>query len=193
MLVNSRMESPIKITDDIVVVNQLHNYKFYYKPSPNIFTKKGTRKQPKYTCYLHVGVISRLPPQHIKIHDFDCNGRGKGSGKLLLCAALNYLKSELGLKDDAVVSLTALSTELTNPRKSQDKLIAYYNKTYGLEVIKEDMVCDMFRTDMSTNIKTMIDKCAGAVKENKSMRKSIGNFALAFKRRCANMLSCVPI
>jgi hypothetical protein len=174
------MESSLVLPTGIIVDKNKNSYYFYYKPITNNSAKKTTLKRRKYKCFLQVSIYS---PQHIHIHEFDCKGRGKGEGKILLCAALNYLKTELGLKDDAIISLTAITVEKTNPRENQDKLIGYYKRTYGFEVIKEDQVADMYRTDMSTTIKTAIEKCSiSTVKQNKSMLQKISNFVRSLKK-----------
>lgn len=169
----------LALPNGVLVENKNNNnYYFYYKQIPNNPTaKKTTLKQHKYKCYLQIGIYS---PEHIHIHDFDCKGRGKGIGKFLLCAALNYLKTTLELKDTTVISLTAMSVETTNPRMSQNKLIDYYNRTYGFEVIKEDQLLDMYRTDMTTTIKTAIDKCA--VKPHIGLLQKITNFVRSFRK-----------
>lgn len=172
------MKSSLVLPNGVLVDKKNDNaYYFYYKPIPNISVKKTTLKQRKYKCYLQMGIYS---PEHIHIHDFDCKGRGKGEGKIVLCAALNYLKTTLGLKDTTVISLTAMSLEKTNPRISQNKLITYYNNTYGFEVIKEDQIMDMYRTDMTTTIKIAIDKCA--VKPHIGLLQKISNYVSSFKK-----------
>jgi len=152
-------------------------YKFYYKPIQYNSAKKVTRKQQKYKCYL---LIHILKSKHIHIQDFDCKGRGQGDGKILLCAALNYLKSTLEL-DDAQISLTAISIAEKNisQRIAQDKLVDYYKRTYGFEIIKEVQVLDMYRTDMSTTLTNALDKCS--LKQNKSFSQKMRNWAKSLK------------
>jgi len=138
-----------------IVVEKGHGtYKFYYKPLYNSTNKKNTRKKRTYKCYLHVnqGLSSSL-----HISDFDCTGRkkGGGDGKKMLCASFNYLREELGLDDDTLVTLTAMAVR---DRPAQEKLNEYFTRTYGFQVIGE--MDHLFRTDMSTNIGTIIDKCA---------------------------------
>ena len=167
----------MELPNGIVVDVRKDNYKFYYKPIQNNSAKK-TRKEQKYKCYLHVAI---LDPQNIKIQDFDCKARGggKGDGKFLFCEALKYLKTTLELTDSALVSLTAISVIQPNPNEDphavQDKLIDYYNRTYGFEVLKEDQVMDIFRTDMSTTLKTVLDKCSIQAAVKKTMRQKISN------------------
>jgi len=168
------MDSSIILPNGIIIDKSEREYKFYYKSIPFNTSKKRTQKYQKYKCYLQVGIYS---PQHIHIFDFDCKGQGKGDGKILLCAALNYMKTELELKDNTSISLTAMSFDSRNPRLSQDRLIRYYNKTYGFEVIKEDMVAGTYRTDMSTTIRIAIDKCNAVPKVRKTLRQQMSNFA----------------
>ena len=77
------------------------------------------------------------------------------------------------------MSLTAISVIKPNPNEDphvvQDKLIDYYNRTYGFEVLKEDQVMDIFRTDMSTTLKTVLDKCSIQAAVKKTMRQKISN------------------
>jgi len=176
------MESSRVLPSGILVDVKNHNYKFYYKPLQSNFAKK-TRKEQKYKCYLHLTIFA---PQHIHVQDFDCKARGsgKGDGKFLFCEALKYLKTKLELNPDALVSLTAISvvkpTKNEGPHVVQDKLISYYNKTYGFGVLKEDQVMNIYRTDMSTTLKTILDKCS-IVK--KTMRQKISNMLGFLKRK----------
>jgi hypothetical protein len=167
------------LSSGIVVDKYKSSYIFYYKPLANNSGRKITRKTQKFKCYLHVGLWS---PQHIHINDFDCKGRGGGDGKFLFCGALNYLKSTLGLADDTLVSLTAISTDGSAPRTSQDKLINYYSRTYGFEAGKEDLVADMYRTDMTATIKTVLEKCS-ETRQNKTIRQKISSFLGRLKTR----------
>jgi len=170
------MESSFK---GIVVDKRKGSYVFYYKRIANNSGKKTTLKQRQYKCYLSVGVWSA---RHIHINDFDCKvrGGGGGDGKFLFCEALNYLKTELDLPDDTLVSLTAISTDAVAPRASQDKLISYYTRTYGFEVGEEDQVLDMYRTDMTATIKTVLEKCA---RKNKTLRQKISNLLASLRGR----------
>jgi len=117
--------------------------------------------------------------------NFDCKGRGggKGDGKFLLCEALNYLKTTLNFSDNMPVSLTAISAPNRNEseRIAQDRLIAYYNRTYGFEVVKEDV---LLRTDMTATLKTVLDKCAVVPAPKLSLRQRIVNM---FSRRKAGV------
>jgi hypothetical protein len=158
------MESSITLPSDVVVDAKKDSYSFYYKPIQNIpvkKTRKEIRKEKKYKCYLQIHIRSRDPPPYIYIMNFDCKARGagKGDGKFLLCEALQYLKTTLDFSDSTLVSLTAISAPGQNEseRVVQDKLIAYYNRTYGFEVVSED---HLLRTDMATNLKTVLDKCS---------------------------------
>jgi len=167
------MESSTVLTSGVVVDVNKHNYYFYYKPVTNNSAKK-TPKKKKYKCYLHVAIYSL---EHIHIHDLDCKvrGEGKGDGRFLFCEAMKYLKTTLGLGDATRVSLTAISIVVPkpgeSPRSIQDKLIGYYKK-YGFETVKEDQQLNAFRTDMVASLKTVIDKCAAPVSQNKRSRIS---------------------
>jgi len=178
------MDPSITLPNGIIVEQKKDNYYFYYKPIPGANPNKKTRKEYRYKCFLHAALYSS---QRLQIHNLDCKGRGqgKGDGKLVLCTALNYLKSELGLQDETVVSLTAMSLEKANPRESQDRLIGYYNRLYGFEVVSEDQVLDMYRTDMATTIKTVIDKCTivAAPPQKRTMRQKMGNLFGSLRRR----------
>jgi hypothetical protein len=172
------MAASLILPSGIVVDRHDRNYKFYYKPIINNSSKTSTLKQRKYKCYLHVAIFSQT---HIQIQDFDCKvrGGGKGDGRFLFCKALNYLKTELALADDTVISLTAISL---NARDGQNKLIDYYARTYGFVVIKEKQVMDTYRTDMTTTIKTALEKCMVVVRPSKTLRQKITDL-LAWGRR----------
>jgi hypothetical protein len=162
------MESSITLPSGIIVDAKKDSYNFYYKSlQPNLVkktlkeTRKETRKEKKYKCFLQIHIRTHDPPPYIYIANFDCKARGagKGDGKFLLCEALQYLKTTLDFSDSTRVSLTAISAPGRNEseRVVQDKLIAYYNRTYGFEVVSED---HLLRTDMATNLKTVLDKCS---------------------------------
>jgi len=158
------MESSITLPSGIVVDAKKDSYNFYYKPlQSNLVkkTRKEIRKEKKYKCFLQIHIRTRTPPPYIYIMNFDCKARGsgKGDGKFLLCEALQYLKTTLNFSDSMLVSLTAISAPRQNEseRAVQDKLISYYNRTYGFEVVSED---NLLRTDMTATLKTVLDKCS---------------------------------
>ena len=157
------------------------SYMFYYERISNNSTVKTTTRRRKYTCYLNIGIYSS---DHIHISDFDCikPGEGKGKGKILFCSSLKYLKDELGLKDDTQVSLTAMSLDKREPRKSQDKLIRYYTQKYGFQVISEDLILDMYMTDMSTTIANIISNCSRPSTPKQSILRRLQT-AFTFRRR----------
>lgn len=157
------------------------SYMFYYERISNNSTVKTTTRRRKYTCYLNIGIYSS---DHIHINHFDCmgSGQGKGKGKILLCTSLNYLKDELGLKDHTKVSLTAMSLDKKEPRKSQDKLIRYYTQKYGFQVISEDLILDMYMTDMSTTIANIISNCSRPSTPKQSILRRLQT-AFTFRRR----------
>ena len=157
------------------------SYMFYYGHIPNNSTVKTTRRPRKYQCYLDIAIRRS---GNIHIDDFDCMrpGEGKGKGKILLCTSLKYLKGELGLKDDTEVSLTAMSLDKREPRKSQDKLIRYYTQKYGFQVINEDLRLDMYMTDMSTTIANIISNCSRPSTPKQSILRRLQT-AFTFRRR----------
>lgn len=157
------------------------SYMFYYERISNNSTVKTTTRRRKYRCYLNISMYSS---DHIHINHFDCmgSGQGKGKGKILLCTSLNYLKDELGLKDDTKVSLTAMSLDKKEPRKSQDKLIRYYTQKYGFQVISEDLILDMYMTDMSTTIANIISNCSRPSTPKQSILHRLQT-AFTFRRR----------
>jgi len=178
------MESSITLPSGIIVDAKKDSYNFYYKPlPPNLVkktlkeTRKETRKEKKYKCFLQIHIRTHDPPPYIYIMNFDCKARGagKGDGKFLLCEALQYLKTTLDFSDSTLVSLTAISApgRNENERVVQDKLIAYYNRTYGFEVVSED---HLLRTDMATNLKTVLDKCSvPALVPKQTLRQRFAN------------------
>ena len=126
-------------------------YKFYYKALSNNMSKKHTLKDKKYKCYL---LVHETKSRDLHIKDFDCKGRGGGLGKEMFCASFNYLKEEPGFTDETKVALTSMAMR---GEDEQEKLNKYYRK-YGFEQIGE--MDHLYRTDMSTNIGTIIDKCS---------------------------------
>jgi len=178
------MKQTMTLVNGVVVDNNNETYDFFYKPLDIIATrKKNKRKNRRYKCSLTVAVNS---PKHLQIHLFDCKGRGKGEGegKLLLCTALDFLKTKLSLSDSTQVTLTAMSLATTNQRESQDKLIQYFNKTYGFETTDEKPVMDAFWTDMSSSIKTILDKCKmvpnKTTQSDKSHKKGVWSKIFSF-------------
>jgi hypothetical protein len=176
------MDSSLELPNGVVVDKRSDkSYMFYYGHIPNNSTVKTTRRPRKYQCYLDIAIRRS---GNIHIDDFDCMrpGEGKGKGKILLCTSLKYLKGELGLKDDTEVSLTAMSLDKREPRKSQDKLIRYYTQKYGFQVINEDLRLDMYMTDMSTTIANIISNCSRPSTPKQSILRRLQT-AFTFRRR----------
>jgi hypothetical protein len=177
------MDLSLQLPNGVVVDKRSDkSYMFYYGHIPNNSTVKTTRRPRKYQCYLDIAIHRS---DNIHIDDFDCMrpGEGKGKGKILLCTSLKYLKDELGLKDDTRVSLTAMSLDKKEPRKSQDKLISYYTKKYGFQVISEKLKGeDMYMTDMSTTIANIISHCSRPSTPKQSILNRLQR-ALTFRRR----------
>ena len=179
------MDSSLQLPNGVVVDKRSDkSYMFYYERISNNSTVKTTTRRRKYKCYLNIGIYSS---DHIHISDFDCikPGEGKGKGKILFCTSLKYLKDELGLKDDTQVSLTAMSLDKREPRKSQDKLISYYTKKYGFQVISEQLKGeDMYMTDMSTTIANIITNCSheSSPRQSRSILRRLLT-AFTFRRR----------
>ena len=176
------MQASLQLPNGVVLNKKSDSsYMFYYERISNNSTIKSTRKPRKYRCYLNISIYSS---DHIHINDFDCmgSGQGKGKGKILLCTSLNYLKDELGLKDDTKVSLTAMSLDTKDPRKSQDKLISYYTQKYGFQVISEELRLDIYMTDMSTTIADIISHCSRPSSPKQSILRRLQT-AFTFRRR----------
>ena len=76
-----------------------------------------------------------------------------------------------------------MSLDKKEPRKSQDKLISYYTKKYGFQVISEKLKGeDMYMTDMSTTIANIISHCSRPSTPKQSILNRLQR-ALTFRRR----------
>ena len=128
-----------------------------------------------YKCFLKARYLGGLV-----IDQIICKGRGGGDGKILMCRAITFLQNELNLDDDAEVSLLAMAdfgryergkqgkNEGLNNAARENKLVAYYTRTYGFKVIHSGV-----GTDMVTTIGTIKAKCAeeGGGKRRGTRRK----------------------
>jgi hypothetical protein len=148
-------------------------YKFYYKPLSNSNNKKNTRKNRKYKCTL---LVHERKSGDLHIQDFDCKGRGGGLGKEMFCASFEYLKEEPGVTDETKVNLTSMALK---GEKEQEKLNNYYTRTYGFEQVGE--MDHLYRTDMSTNIGTIIEKCGTSHTPVRSLAERLGEWFTRFR------------
>jgi len=146
-------------------------YFFYYKPVGSY--KENNGKLPRsmidraYKCVLKVRYLGGAAGRRLVVDHISCRGGGGGDGKVLMCTAITFLQEKLHLKDEAEVSLLAMADLGTHEREKQgknkglsnaereNKLVAYYTRTYGFEEIHSGV-----GTHMSTTIGTIKDKCA---------------------------------
>lgn len=150
-------------------------YSFYYKP---VAASQGNNRQTRrlrlentHKCVLKA---RRLAGKRLQIDKIFCRGGGGGDGKILVCTAINFLQETLGLSDDTEVTLNAFAYEGFNdrvaqgknknvdPQKLQEKLVAYYTRTYGFE--ETDPKSSRNMSHMSATIGTIKAKCAAQEK-----------------------------
>lgn len=158
-------------------------YFFYYKP---VEASQGNNRQTRrlrldstHKCFLKA---RRLAGNRLQISDIFCKGGGGGDGKILMCTAINFLQEMLGLKDEAEVSLSAFAyhgfnnrsaqgkNKNVDPQKLQEKLVAYYTRTYGFEETEPNPYSHTYGSHMSTTIGTIKAKCAA--RENSAPRRT---------------------
>lgn len=156
-------------------------YFFYYKP---VAASQGNNRQTRrlrldstHKCVLKA---RRLAGNRLQISEIFCKGGGGGDGKILMCAAINFLQEMLGLKDEVEVSLSAFAYHGFNNRSAQGKnknadseelqkkLVAYYKRTYGFEETDPESSRNM--SHMSATIGTIKAKCAA--QENSAPRRT---------------------
>jgi hypothetical protein len=156
-------------------------YSFYYKP---VAASQGNNRQTRrlrlentHKCVLKA---RRLAGKRLQIDKIFCRGGGGGDGKILVCTAINFLEEKLGLSDDTEVTLNAFAYEGFNdrvaqgknknvdPQKLQEKLVAYYTRTYGFE--ETDPKSSRNMSHMSATIGTIKTKCAA--QENSAPRRT---------------------
>ena len=156
-------------------------YFFYYKP---VEASQGNNRQTRrlrldntHKCVLKA---RRLAGKRLQIDKIFCRGGGGGDGKILVCTAINFLQETLGLSDDTEVTLNAFAYDGFNdrvaqgknknvdPQKLQEKLVAYYKRTYGFE--ETDPKSSRNISHMSATIGTIKAKCA--VQENSAPRRT---------------------
>jgi hypothetical protein len=148
-------------------------YSFYYKPvAASQGNNRQTRKVRLENTHKCVLKARRLAGKRLQIDKIFCRGGGGGDGKILMCTAINFLQEKLGLNNDAEVSLNALAIDGFNdrsaqgkntnvdPKELQEKLVAYYKRTYGFEETQPGSGSNISGTHMTTTIGTIKDKCA---------------------------------
>ena len=152
-------------------------YSFYYKP---VAASQGNNRQTRrlrldntHKCVLKA---RRLAGKRLQIDKIFCRGGGGGDGKILVCTAINFLQEKLGLSDDTEVTLNAFAYDGFNdrvaqgknknvdPPKLQEKLVAYYTRTYGFEETVPNPDSHKYGSHMSTTIGTIKAKCAAQEK-----------------------------
>lgn len=173
-----------EIENGVLVDNEDPRYFFYYKPVGSY--KENNGKLPRrmidsaYKCVLKARYLGGAAGRRLVIDHIYCKGGGGGDGKTLMCTAIKFLQKELRLDDDAEVSLLAVADVGTHERENrgknkglsnaerENKLVAYYTRTYGFEEIHSGV-----GTHMSTTIGTIKAKCAaeGGGKRRVTRRK----------------------
>jgi hypothetical protein len=147
-------------------------YSFYYKP---VVASQGNNRQTRrlrlnstHKCLLKA---RRLAGNRLHIDKILCKGGGGGDGKIMMCTAINFLQEKLKLRDDTEVSLYAFAFDGFNDRSAQgknknvdpqilqDKLVAYYTRTYGFEETQPGSGSYIYGTHMYTTIGTIKAKC----------------------------------
>ena len=173
-----------EIENGVLVDNEDPRYFFYYKPVGGY--KENNGKLPRrmidraYKCVLKARYLGGAAGRRLVVDDLLCRGGSGGDGKTLMCTAITFLQEKLHLKDDAEVSLLAIADVGTHEREKQgknkglsnaereNKLVAYYTRTYGFEEIQSGV-----GTHMVTTIGTIKAKCTaeGGGKRRGTRRK----------------------
>lgn len=168
----------------VLVDDKDPRYFFYYKRMGSY--NENNEKLPRsmidraYKCILKARYLGGAAGRRLVIDHIYCKGGGGGDGKTLMCTAITFLQEKLHLKDDAEVSLLAIADVGTHEREKQgknkglsnaereNKLVAYYTRTYGFEEIQSGV-----GTHMVTTIGTIKAKCAaeGGGKRRGTRRK----------------------
>jgi hypothetical protein len=158
-------------------------YSFYYKPvaasQGNSGQTRRLRLDNTHKCVLKA---RRLAGKRLQIDKIFCRGGGGGDGKILVCTAINFLQEKLGLSDDTEVTLNAFAYDGFNdrvaqgknknadPPKLQEKLVAYYKRTYGFKENAPNPDSHIYGSHMSTTIGTIKAKCVA--RENSAPRRT---------------------
>jgi hypothetical protein len=168
----------------VLVDDEDPRYFFYYKPLGSY--KENNGKLPRsmidraYKCVLKARYLGGAAGRRLVVDHISCRGGGGGDGKILMCTAITFLQEKLDLDDDDEVSLLAMAdvgrhergkqgkNEGLNNAARENKLVAYYTRTYGFKVIHSGV-----GTDMVTTIGTIKAKCAeeGGGKRRGTRRK----------------------
>ena len=155
--------------------NPVGRYNFYYKPieasRENNRYSRRVKLDRAHKCVLKARYRHGAGGRRLVVDDLICKGGGGGDGKVLMCTAIKFLQEKLDLSDEAEVSLLAMADihsdreehgknkQLTNVQR-QEKLVAYYTRTYGFEGIHSEPDSHIVGTHMSTTIGAIKDKCA---------------------------------
>ena len=172
------------VGNGVLVDNEDSRYFFYYKPVRSYKKNNGKLLRrmidSAYKCFLKARYLGGAAGRRLVIDYIYCKGGGGGDGKTLMCTAITFLQKKLDLNDEAEVSLLAIADVGTHERENQgknkslsnaereNKLVAYYTRTYGFEEIYSGV-----GTHMSTTIGTIKAKCAaeGGGKRRGTRRK----------------------
>jgi len=172
------------VGNGVLVDDEHPRYFFYYKPVRSY--KENNGKLPRrmidsaYKCVLKVRYLGGAAGRRLVVDHISCKGGGGGDGKILMCTAITFLQEKLHLNDEAEVSLLAVADLGTHEREKQgknkglsnaereNKLVAYYTRTYGFEEMHSGV-----GTHMVTTIGTIKAKCAaeGGGKRRGTRRK----------------------
>jgi len=170
--------------------NNDSRFVFYYTPD----AEQSIMQKNTYKCFLKVTILQE---NILQIDEFFCKDGGGGAGKILMCTAINFLQEHLNLPLSTQVKVRAIASSGNYDRTSQgkntnatinqlqDKLVAYYTRTYGFQITSPGSYHT--GTRMSTTIGTIKAKCAaqggGVRKTAKVLRRN--RFRTTMKRKRA--------